>query len=607
MATAVLSDRLLPYNVERQLLILDRQVRDATFSRGISRVGVLIPVLIGSCLAADWCLGLSGGIRLAMLTSSMLLSVYSIWAWILRPALRPASFTELAALVERQHPELKERLTSLVEFQQYDAPGASPLMRDLLARQTAKAIDKLDLSDAAPAIRSPRTALLAVIVCMLLFAPFAFRPDEYRLLWARYFAPWGNFHWGASELIIVGGNRVVAKGSDVPVEVELKVPAHRSSVSPEESVVWLHWTDVNGIRDSRRLEWNAETNCFATTLPHIAKALDFYAMTKNAKSETHRIDVANPPLITRLQLDIEPPAYTGLPARALDGAQGEIHAAERSRVIMKLEFDEPVVSAELVWPIVPEEVGVGEKPVTDRTIAGRLSEDKRSATVEALAVSSGSFQLNLKNGFGLKNEDPPRSMIVDPDLPPAVSLSGDEQPASVRPTDRHLISAQVRDDYGLTIVELHLESSEGKKRIDTVPVDVVRNRAFEHEFAIDVADFDVKPGHAITYRVRAVDNRPIPGPQETWTKPRTLIIDLKSQAPPDKELAQQEHLQPLVVLRGHVCACPLQCHCARTHTLPHEQADCGKRTGPQNKFEPSSHPAAFRASRHGTCSVLPSQ
>jgi len=47
MATAVLSDRLLPDNVERQLLILDRQVRDATFSRGISRVGVLIPVLIG--------------------------------------------------------------------------------------------------------------------------------------------------------------------------------------------------------------------------------------------------------------------------------------------------------------------------------------------------------------------------------------------------------------------------------------------------------------------------------------------------------------------------------------------------------------------------------
>jgi len=540
MATAVLSDRVLPENVERQLLVLDRQVRDATFSRGISRVGVFIPVLIGICLAVDWSLGLSGGIRLVMLAASLLLSAYAVWSWILRPAWRPASFTELAALVERQHPELKERLTTLVELQHHDAPGASPLMQDLLARQTAKAIDKLDLSDAAPAIRSPRTAMLAVVACLLLFAPFAFRSDEYRLLWARLFAPWGNFHWGATELVIVGGNRVVAKGSDAPIDVELKVPAVRTSVSPDQTIVWLHWTDVTGVRDSRRMDWDAENHRFATTLPHVAKALDFYAVTNDAKSETHRIDVANPPVITRLQLDIEPPAYTGLPARALDGAQGEIHAAERSRVVMKLEFDEPVAAAELVWPILPEDVGVGEKPVTERMITARLSDDKRSATVEALAVSSGAFRLNLKNGFGLKNEEPARSIIVDPDLPPAISLNGDEQPVSVRPNDRHLVTAQVRDDYGLTIVELHLESSEGKKRIDTVPVDVVRNRAFEHEFSIDVADFEVKPGQAITYRIRAVDNRPIPGPQETWTKPRTLMIDLKSQTAPEKELAQQE-------------------------------------------------------------------
>ncbi len=536
----------LPVGIEQQLVALDRLVRDATFSRGISRVALVAPVALGICLAADWLLGLGGGLRLLLLVGWGLLTLGLAWREILRPLCRPPSLSELAALVERQHPELKERLTSLVELREHDAPGASPLMRDLLARQTAKAVEKLDLSDAAPPIRSPGTAVLAFTACVLLLAPFAFSPADYGLLWARLFAPWGNFHWGAVELIVVDGDRVVAKGSDVPIQIELRQHRRRETAQPDnkQTVVWLHWTDAVGIKDSRRLEWDAESQQFATTLPHVSKSLKFHADTTGAKSESHRIDVAEPPAITRLQLDVEPPAYTGLPARALDGAQGEVRAAERSRIVMKLEFSEPVASAELVWPI-PAETAPGDnasadKPTTERTVPLKLAADKRSATVEALALSSGSFAIHLKNGAGLTNEDPPRSLVVDPDLAPAISLGGTEEPVAVRPDDRYLVSAQVKDDYGLTVVELHLESSTGKKRVDIVPAEALRERSITHEFPVDVADFELKPGQAITYRMHAVDNRPIPGPQETWTKARTLMIETKASTPPDKELVQRE-------------------------------------------------------------------
>ncbi len=534
----------LPDNIERQLLALDRQVRDAVFGRGISRVALVAPLSLGLCLAIDWRLGLSGSWRLALLCGWALLFVAVAWRELLRPLRRPLSLPELAALAEREHPELKERLTSLVELRHEATPGTSPVMRDMLARQTAKVVDRLDLSDAAPAIRSPRTALLAAIACLLLLAPFAFAPADYGLLWARLFAPLGNFHWGSDELVVVDGDRIVAKGSDVRIRIEFK-QARRfgAPVDTAQQVIWLHWADDAGVKDSRRFEWDSDSQQFVTTLPRVVRNLRFHAATAAARSESHRIDVANPPEIARLQLDIEPPAYTGLPAVALDGAQGEVRAAERSRIALKLQFTEPVAKAELTWPIVPErpDGSTTDRPVSECVIPIKLSNDRRSATVEALAVHSGGFAIHLKNDVGLTNDDPARALVVDPDLPPAISLNGTDEPVGVRPEDRHVVPSQIRDDYGLTVVELHLETSTGMNRVDRVPTEVLRERSLTHEFLLDIADFDLKPGQAITYRVRAVDNRPVPGPQETWTKLRTLMVESKTKtAPPEKELANRE-------------------------------------------------------------------
>lgn len=529
----------LPDNIERQLLALDRQVRDATFARGISRLALIVTVLLGCCLLADWKMGLAGPVRLVLLIGWCALSVMAVWRQVLRPMWWPPSLSELAALVERQHPELKERLSSLVQLREQATPGASKLMRDLLARQTAKAVERLDLADAAPAIRSPGTAFAAVMACLLLLGPFAFAPADYGLLWARLFAPLGNFHWGSTELIVVGGDRVVARGSDVPIQIELR--QHGRSAEPEQKIVWLHTVDAAGIRDSRRMEWDVEAGRYVTTVPHVSTNLTIHATVTGARSEQHRVDVADRPAIARLQMDIEPPAYTGLPARSVDGAQGEIRAPERSRIVMKLEFAEPVVSAELDWPIVPEasDDAAVDKPRTSKRVSIRVAEDKRTATVEAPAVHSGPFAIYLQNEARLSNEDPSRSLVVDPDLPPAISLGGTEEPVAVHPGDRHVIAAQVRDDFGLTAVELHLETSAGAKRVDPVPADALRDRSISYEFPVDVSDFDLKPGQAITYKLRAVDNRPVPSPQEAWTRPRTLMIDSRSSAPQDKDLAKK--------------------------------------------------------------------
>ncbi|HEY4259012.1 MAG TPA: hypothetical protein VGM98_02580, partial [Schlesneria sp.] len=534
----------LPDSIERQLLVLDRQVRDAIFSRGISRLGVAVPVLLGACLLTDWFLGLSGNTRLTLLAIWLLLIVAIAWWQVLRPLFKAPSYSELAALVERQHPELKERLTSLVELHDSHTPGTSRVMRDLLARQTARAVDRLDVSDAVPAIRSAGTAVLAMMAIALLFAPFAVAPNDYGLLWARLFAPWANFHWGSTELLIVNGDRVVAKGSDVLVEVQLNQTRPMVVEKDDREQVWLHWTDEAGIQDSRRLEWDAEKQHFAVTLPHLAKSIRVYATASGSQSETHQIEVAEPPVITRLRLEIRPPAYTGLPARTSDGALGEIRAPERSRILLKMEFNGPVTSAEMIWPVPsrpdPNAILDGEEKLPYTRVSMKLADDGLAGGVEALALYPGSFSIRLKNKLGLTNDEPARSIVIDPDLPPEISLEGSDEPVMVRPEDRSTVPAKFHDDYGLTAVELHLETSTDQKKIVPIPAAELRERSLAREFTIDVADFDLKPGQSLTYRFKAVDNRPVPNPQETWSKLRSLVVVTHPTTPQDQELAQRE-------------------------------------------------------------------
>lgn len=526
----------LPENIERPLLDLDRQVRDAVFSRGLSRLAIVSAVGLGCALAGDGLLCLNGSVRLSLLAVWACVTAVAAWHQVLRPMFRPVSMAELAALVEAQFPELKERLTSLVEFRTAGtAPGASKLMRDLMARQTVKAVERLDLRCAVPTNRSPKMALAAAIICVALLSPFFYDGHGYGLLWARFFAPWGNFSWGGIELLIPEGDQVAARGSDVPIHVEVRRRA-KAITAADQTVYWLHWTDAAGASDSRRLEWDVEASRFVTTLPHVFHSVTFHATTRGAQSRIHRIHVADPPSIAGLHLDIDPPAYTGLPAKSLDGAQGEVRAAERSRITMQLKFNEPVSSAELVWPANANEQ-VSHEPIA---LPLKLAADKRSASVDAVATTSGKFAFRLKNALGLTNTDPTRTLVVDPDLPPAISLSGSDDPVAVRPDDRHVVKADLRDDHGLTTVELHLETSTGQKHTTTLPAELLPSRQLTRDFPMDLADLALTPGQAVTYRLRAVDNRPVPQPQETWTKPRTLMIQSTVTPPVDPQIAEQQ-------------------------------------------------------------------
>ncbi|MEI8019285.1 MAG: hypothetical protein WCH39_13860, partial [Schlesneria sp.] len=545
----------IPPLIERQLLALDKQIRDSAFIRGAGRLVLWVCLFLVGGFLLDGFLGLNGAVRGCLLGVWIALALWLLWRGVIRPATAPVSFSALAALVEQQFPELRERLTSLVELRGNEgtelAPGASKLMQDLLARQTVKALDQYSVDEVGSGDGPMKTVLAGAFAVLLLVAPFAWNSDGYALLWSRFFVPWGNFAWGSNlDLKVVEGDQVVARGTDVPIHVVLTERRRHREVDPNNvKPLWLNWHDTTNASDRRRLEWDAESESFTTTLPHVLQSVTFDVTTDGAKSGTHQIEVADPPVVTQFKLEIEPAAYTGLPAKLLTGVPGEVQVTEFSRIQLQVEFNEPVVDAELKWPVESQETAnlpvksdqkSDQRIAIEKAIPIELSADRRSGTLNVTANLTGPFAVRVKNSFGLRNNDPSRLLIVNPDRVPEIKLSGPEEPVLVRPDDIFEQPIEVADDYGLTAVELHAESSTGIKHVEKLTSDQLRESQVSHTFALDLAPFALTGGQIVTYRVRAVDNRPQPAAHEVWTATRTLMINTSLKQLPDQELAAEE-------------------------------------------------------------------
>ena len=124
---------------------------------------------------------------------------------------------------------------------------------------------------------------------------------------------------------VLEGDQIVARGSDVTVHVAAKLRGLKNNVDQTKLLsLSLNWSDETGASDSRRLEWDESKERFVTTLPYVLQSLTFQVTADHAKSGLFHIDVSDPPVITQWKLELEPAAYTGLPATSLSGVPAEI-------------------------------------------------------------------------------------------------------------------------------------------------------------------------------------------------------------------------------------------------------------------------------------------
>ncbi|MCH2587539.1 MAG: DUF4175 domain-containing protein [Planctomycetales bacterium] len=517
----------LPPHLQTALGQLGRRWRWLTVLHGIGLFILSTTALLATGLLLDLVLPLPTSVRFVALGLVVAGISWAGYRLVISRVMAEISRAELAALVERNHPELEERLTSSVELIEETGSDVAGPLRELLLEETDVASRSVDFNSVLGLRAATIMLAWAGLSAVLMFGPLAVPDSGHALLMSRFFLPWSNLQRTLLYRVSVeNGDRVVARGSDVQITVRVEWPRGSSPGNHTGSAprnVWCRWTTSSGNTDRRLMERVPDTTTYTTTWPEVLEGFEFHVDADGSLSRHHTVRVVEPPAITGLRLDIVPPDYTGLPPRTTDAVVGDVTVLAGSRLTWRMQFNKPIQDARLKL--------AGQKNST--AWEAKLAEDGRQATVDVIAETGGPLQVELIDRDGLERDDQTyRRLIIRDDQPPTLTLSGHDRPTAVRPTDAIVVRAEATDDFGLRTLELELQvdpTTQDHQRID--PDRLTGRQAVEH-FTIDLSQFKTSTGSRLTYRVRVTDNRQQPAPNETWSAPRVLLIDPEAQ-PPD--------------------------------------------------------------------------
>jgi hypothetical protein len=553
-------------------------IRIHTALRGIAETVCTVIICLLVACAADYLISFSGTGRLVMLVISVGLVVYVAWTRLIHPLMQSAPAEVLGAAVDLQFPELQESLATLISIEE---PGVSTgesgslLMRERLEGQVRQQIRHLKPSAVVPSSGTLKRWGTAILCVCLALIPVGLWPSGSQLLVQRFLMPFANLASPSNLYFeISDGNRVVAKGSDVEFHA---VPRWRTDAAGElPSNVLIQIEGSTGQLEELQMSYDDVEGHFSVVVDDVRDSLRYRVIGGGAATEWFQLTVAEAPRITSIVLTETPLAYTGRPVEVFDGVVGDIPVFERSAIDIVLTLNKPVRSLELGWKhwkpidisssdntstlllpgqeqqLLPEDLAatvislpVARPPGGPPVVTPQISADGLTAVFHFEAMGSGQFEFHASDEFGLANgTEPTRRLLVSTDTPPKLQVTGIREGLEVRPDDVVPLDCVVTDDIGVGLLEVHFQKNADAVRIEPATTLERGSTSVEHKFRIDLKSLDAKTGDTVSFRVKAADERPIPGPQLVWKGPWTIV--LTADASPLGQQALREADQQLV-------------------------------------------------------------
>ncbi|MCA9010455.1 MAG: hypothetical protein KDB01_11945 [Planctomycetaceae bacterium] len=502
-----------------------------TFLRGTAEtLCVLIACVLFGCLL-DYLLVLPGVVRMTGLTATLLLTLGVAWKRLVRPLTGSAPAEELAAAVDLRFPELHESIATLISIKSQTATNSesgSDWMQNRLEQQVRSQIDSIHPTEVVRGRPAIKRWGMAAISVMAILIPLLLWPSGSQLLLQRFAMPFANLAAPTNLYFQVPlGSRTVAVNSDVPF---LATPHWRTGSGgrvPNDVTVEI---DVpGGSSQLLAMEYDDREAQFSASLTDIRSSVRFRICGGGATTEWFDLTVADPPRVLTAVLKATPPTYSGRPAETFDGIVGEMHVFQNSAIEMALTFNKPVQKVEIDWetwiPISVPGDTPAEQSESSMISPAVLSADGRSALFRFDAIASGEFDFRVEDSLGLTNlKQTRRHLIVTTDAPPKLIVTGIHDGLDVRPDDVLPLNCVATDDVGVGELQMHLQRNAEAESIHQADGFVRGGLRAAHDFQIDLKSLGVQDGDVLTLKVRAADERPIPGPQEVWQGPWTIRI-----------------------------------------------------------------------------------
>ena len=451
------------------------------------------------CLAAyelaDWLVKFPRSVRLVLTLGGLVAGVLALRRYVPRWIPRLDTPEKMARLVEqvqeREGRRVHSRLVASIEFGlRPEIPGDTQLKNRVIREARSECADPCALRlYSSRHLRLARNLGLAAaataVVCLLVF-PGTTRVFLQRMLGVQVAYPTATILGSVEWLPVAPARqnypvRVVVRGR-IPPSGMLQVHA------PGRRMIELPLLMADG------------TNTFSTVIPSPEKSFTFSFRMGDFESERYVVRIAEPMYIKRGSVQVEPPAYTR--QRQVTEALGSVSAPEGSR---------------LTFVVAPDREAREVNLLADNRPLPLKRQGDGSWGVTLVATNSFTYEIAMLDTFGMQNADRlKRNVNIQPDMAPAVEVKQPRSDSFVSVASLVPFGVQLRDDYGLTRMELSFDiqqrvnDKDVSVRKGVVPLEhaAVTGKVASVEQMLRVADLNVVPGQRIVFRVSAYDNRP---------------------------------------------------------------------------------------------------
>jgi len=548
--------------IEHRLGRLRRRLRELIVLSGLSRLVVVATAALAVAFALDRAAKLESPGRLLLLLGTVAAFFYGLYRFVLLPLAVRLRAEQLALLVERRHPELRDRLISTIQLSRLADPA--PLSRAMIERlvaETDQATRPLDFQDVASGRKAAAWAAGAFAAVLVAIAYTYLFPTNAAIFAYRLFSPFSGVQWprrtqltllaydkDGHQLALEGDRILVPKGEDLNVVV--RAGKFSGTVwRPPRRVVLYYQYDRGG--SGRRSVAMAEQATYRTCFPTVTEGFTLYAAGDDATTEPYHVEVRDRPRIEDIRIALRAPAYTAEPERIQADGRGAISGLEGTTATIEVRTSKPILatpgSARLL---------VNDQPPIPMTF---ISADRYAATKERLEAQGkpvpryehdpfrlhGSFVLKegqkqyaigLVDVDGLTNSPAPTYRIeVRPDRKPLVRLPAPGRSKKVTAKATVPIALEAEDDFA--VVRAAFVFSRGEKgKPESVPFPVPRkpNKKLKAALDWDLTRLALREGDVLFVHGQAEDNFPgnpkanKPGPNVG--KSRTYILTVVSEA-----------------------------------------------------------------------------
>ena len=514
----------------------------------------IIALLAGEAIV-DWLMPLPGTVRIMLLGVGAGVIGYLLYTYLVQPLRASLTLRDVALNVERNHPDLEDRLVSAIEFGNRES--TDPIETHMLQRLLEDTTERVKGINFKATIDHSRTrkhvgiAALVVVGCVILSLLF---PTEIHTSLLRVLVPWEKTDpILTTKLAVEPGNARILRGKSLPIHVTVTGKSADKVVLTyrDIGVQQPSTSDVN--KDGQQpktmigmLQNPDDKRGFAYEIFNIDTDMEYYVVANETTSERYAVEVFEMPKVTEISVAYTYPDYTGLKPVVQTGT-GDIHAVVGTQAEIRLTTNKAIQTASIAISLqqsaVSQELSDAGENVRNadndlpRADSQMVISDGNTLTTTIDVAEDGSYDIQLLCIDGFNNEIPIEYMIkAIPDAVPEVVIKEPGRDVKATKLDEVEIIAEATDDYGVAELKLmyRIGSDELQALVMESSKEAVSNKRLllnenllpesrklkaESQYAdgaytFYLEEFDVEPGDIISYYAHATDNNTRTGPGE---------------------------------------------------------------------------------------------